>query len=365
MFPALYCQIIIAMKAVFTYEISEHNGRNVILIRFPFNQRLIDEVKKLTGVRWSFSKKVWYVPDTMHYREEFNLIPKTIGKNALSKINEINQPYLKRFIETMQLKGYSENTIRTYTCEFAQLLYLLKNYEVVNLDAEKLRSYFLYCLNTLKMTENQIHIRMNAVKFYFEQVEKRDKIFFDIPRPQRPLKLPKVIHQKDISKLMEVTTNLKHNTMLKLCYGMGLRVSEIVQLKITDIDSKRMQVFIENAKGKKDRYVNLPNSILEQLRLYFKTYKPKVYLFEGQYGGKYSVRSVQQVFKNAMNNANINKKVGIHGLRHSFATHLLERGTDISFIQKLLGHNDIKTTLIYTNVSKKDLKNISSPLDDL
>ena len=177
--------------------------------------------------------------------------------------------------------------------------------------------------------------------------------------------MPKVIAPADIKKLFEATENLKHNTMLKLCYGLGLRVSEIVNLKITDIDSASMQVFIERAKGKKDRYVNLPESILPQLRTYFIEYKPKLYLFEGQYGGQYSSRSAQQVFRNAMQKAKINKTVGIHSLRHSFATHLLEQGTDIRFIQELLGHNDIKTTLIYTEVSNKNLRKIISPLDNL
>ena len=153
--------------------------------------------------------------------------------------------------------------------------------------------------------------------------------------------------------------------MLKLCYGMGLRVSEIVNLKITDIDSKNMQVLIEKSKGKKDRYANLPLSILEQLRVYFKEYTPKKYLFEGQYGDQYSIRSAQQVFKDALQKAKINKDVGIHSLRHSFATHLLEAGTDVTFIQQLLGHNDLKTTLRYTHVSKKNLKNIKSPLDSI
>ncbi len=146
---------------------------------------------------------------------------------------------------------------------------------------------------------------------------------------------------------------------------MGLRVSEIINLKITDIDSKNMQAFIERAKGKKDRYVNLPDTILGQLRAYFLEYKPKKYLFEGQYGDQYSTRSAQNVFAEALKKAKINKEVGIHGLRHSFATHLLEAGTDIAFIQELLGHKDIKTTLRYTHVSKQSIKKIKSPLDNI
>jgi integrase/recombinase XerD len=174
-----------------------------------------------------------------------------------------------------------------------------------------------------------------------------------------------LMSQADVKKLFQVTKNLKHNTMLKLCYGMGLRVSEIVNIKIKDVDSKNMQVFIAKAKGKKDRYANLPESVLDQLRVYFKEFKPTEYLFEGQYGGAYSSRSVQQVFKNALLNAKVNKDVGVHSLRHSFATHLLENGTDIRFIQDLLGHNDIRTTLIYTNVTDLSLKKIKSPLDDI
>ena len=146
---------------------------------------------------------------------------------------------------------------------------------------------------------------------------------------------------------------------------MGLRVSEIVNLKITDIDSQRMVVLIEAGKGKKDRYVALPTSILEELRNYYRANRPTKYLFEGQNGGQYSVRSVQAVFKDAMEKAKINKSVGIHGLRHSYATHLLESGTDMVFIQKLLGHQDIKTTEIYAKVSNRILSNVKSPLDDL
>ncbi len=337
-----------------------------IFIRFEYDRGLIERVKKLVGVQWSQSEKAWYVLDSTLYREKFGLAPKNLtGKAVLLNIHSANQPALQRYLETLQLKAYSPNTIKTYLNEFAQLLYTLKEKNVDTLDETRLRSYFLYCINTLKLSENTLHSRINAVKFYFEQVLKRSKFFMEIPRPKKPSILPQVINTQDIKKLFEVTTNLKHNTMLKLCYGMGLRVSEIVQIKITDVDSKNMQVFIEKAKGKKDRYANLPESILVQLRAYFLEYKPKKYLFEGLYGDQYSIRSAQQVFSDALKKAKINKKVGIHGLRHSFATHLLEAGTDISFIQELLGHNDLKTTLRYTHVSKQTIKNIQSPLDKL
>ena len=352
-------------QPLYQFEEALHHSKPVIFIYFVFEAKLDAQVRKLKGIKWSRTKKAWYVADNQQYRRQFGLDVKMVGKEALQNIHPCNQHALQTFIETLQLKAYSESTIRTYRNEFAQLLCLLKTVPVDTLDALKLRSYFLYCTETLKLSENTLHSRMNAIKFYFEQVLHRGKMFFEIPRPKKPSLLPKVISAKDIKKLFEATLNVKHNLILKLCYGMGLRVSEVVNIKITDIDSKTMQVFIEKAKGKKDRYANLPESILEQLRAYYKLYKPQKYLFEGLQGEQYSIRSVQQVFKNAMQKARINKTIGIHGLRHSFATHLLENGTDIKFIQELLGHNDIKTTLRYIHVSKQQLKNVKSPLDNL
>ena len=352
-------------KMTLTQEV--YKGNPVIMIRFKYDPLLVEEVKKLPGRKWSQSLKCWYLPDTPDNRA---LLMRPVSVEPPSnpepaKVGELNKPALNALREKLILKGYSKNTQRTYYYEFAQFLYLLGNHDAKTIDEAKIRSYFLYCAETLKMSETQINSRYNAVKFYYEQVLCRDKFFIDLPRPKMPSQLPKHISTRDIKKLFAAVTNTKHALMLKLCYGMGLRVSEIVNLKVTDIDSGNMQVLIQQAKGKKDRYVNLPESILEDLRCYYKEYRPGKYLFEGQGGGKYSIRSVQYVFKDAMTKAKINKDVGIHGLRHSFATHLLENGTDMSHIQLLLGHNDIKSTMKYAKVAKKSLKNVKSPLDDL
>ncbi len=353
------------MSVLVEYTLGEHREKSVIFIKFAFNKEIIAETRQLVGARWSSSNKCWYVPDVIQYRNRFGLPLKSIGKIAFTKIDSVNGLEFKKYVETLQLKGYSPNTIRTYTNEFAQLLYILKEKAVIECNEDIIRRYFLYCINVLKLSESSLHSRVNAIKFYFEEILHRKEFFIEIPRPKKHSVLPKVIHSIDIKKLFEVTENLKHNTMLKLSYGMGLRVSEIINLKVVDIDSRSMQVFIERAKGKKDRYANLPESILEQLRKYYQEFQPKDYLFEGQYGGQYSVRSCQMVFQNSMLKAGINKQVGIHSLRHSFATHLLEKGTDVRFIQDLLGHKDIKTTLLYTHISDKSIKKIKSPLDDL
>lgn len=349
------------------FKISEgqHREKNVIWLAFDYDPDLVAMVKKHTKAKWSQSEKKWYLTDNPFNRRLCNLPVPIIGKAAMMKISETNLPEFEKYQKILTLKGYSDSTIHTYSIEFAQLLYLLKDYPVKKLTPTRLQSYFLYCTKELKLSENQIHSRMNAVKFYYEQVLHQPKMFFDIPRPKKPKRLPKTLNKKEVQKLFEVTSNLKHQLILKLCYGMGLRVSEIVNLKIEDIDSENMQVLVSRGKGKKDRYVTLPESILTDLRKYYTGFKPTEYLFEGQYGGAYSKRSAQAVFKNAMKKAGIRKQVGIHGLRHSYATHLLEMGTDISLIQKLLGHQDVKTTLLYTEITDKSLRNVRSPLDHL
>jgi len=350
------------------FSTGEYQQKNVIVVQFPYTLELKNELRqKFPTAKWDPTQRCWYLTDCNAVRNEIGMAPKIeAGKAVMSQIYPVNLSALKQMQELLLLKAYSPNTIRTYCLEFSQLLYILKGVPVDSLTPERLRSYLLYCTTTLKVSENLIHSRMNAIKFYFEQVLHRDKFFFiEIPRPQKKSSLPKVFSKNDISKIFAKMDNPKHLLMLKLCYGMGLRVSEIVNLKITDIDSGRMLVHIENAKGKKDRYVPLPTSVLEDLRNYYRIYRPKTYLFEGQFGGQYAIRSVQSVFKNAMQKAKINKTVGIHGLRHSYATHLMECGTDMHFIQKLLGHKDIQSTAIYAKVSNQQLGNIKSPLDDL
>lgn len=349
----------------YSFSVGTHYGSKVIWVSFDKDKELISHLRSQTKARWSSTQKKWYVADTRSHRAIFGLPQKITGEAVLAKIHVINLPEFTRFQEHLLLKGYSANTVRTYSTEFAQLLSVLKGNPVQELTPERLRSYFLYCHEKLKLSESEIHSRMNAVKFYFEQVLHRQKMFFDIPRPKKKLLLPKMLSKAEIKKIIAAPENPKHSLVLKVCYGMGFRVSEVVALKLSDIDSAEMLVRIEQGKGKKDRIAVLPHSLLPELREYYLSYRPKVYLFEGKEGDAYSVRSAQSVFKKAIVKAGIRKKVGIHGLRHSFATHLLETGTDIRFIQELLGHNSIKTTQIYTHVTDLSKSKIKSPLDYL
>ena len=385
------------MKPIY-YEGAEQIGI------YAINLRVIElEIRKLPRVRWSQAHKMWYLPlnqDShktimeklgriatidVSFLRQYLLRKKAVsavklnkGKKAAHRNNPVvstawkltnkNLAEMNRYLEELRLKAYSPSTISTYRNEFLQLLLLLKKKPVTELQPEDLRRYFIYCLEKLKLGENTLHSRINAIKFYFEKVLKQDKFFWEIPRPKKPLLLPKLLGEEELRRLFNALANKKQKAMLFTIYSAGLRVSELVALKLADIDGHRMQIFIERAKGKKDRYVNLSPVLLDILRSYLKQSKvrPVKYLFEPLNNGMpYPVRTVQQIFSNAKNKAGIKKEVGIHSLRHSFATHLLEKGTDIRYIRDLLGHFDIRTTERYLHVSKKMLVNIISPLDDL
>ena len=306
-------------------------------------------------------------PKVLNFRKVENPKPLTINNKPLT-VNQHNLKQLQLMLQTLTLKAYSPSTINTYRNEMMAFLQTIKAKKADNFTPQRIKDYLQYCFDKLNLSENTLHSRMNALKFYYEQVLGREKFFWEIPRPKKPFLLPKVLGEDELGRLFSALENKKHKAMLFTAYSAGLRVSEVAALQIKHIDSDRMQIFIERAKGKKDRYVGLSPVLLDILRDYIKTYKPapKKYLFESEQTlTAYPIRTIQQIFQTAKEKAKISKQTGIHGLRHSFATHLLEKGTDIRFIKDLLGHFNIKTTERYLHVSKKKLVNIASPLDDL
>lgn len=289
-------------------------------------------------------------------------------KESLARIHEVNRNVLPEMKQQLQLKAYSKSTIKTYMNEMGAFLQTIKSYNAKDFSVKRIKDYLQYCFVELKLSENTLHSRMNALKFYYEQVLYKHKFFWEIPRPKKRILMPKVLGEDELGNLFRALANKKHKAMLFTAYSAGLRVSEIVALQLKHIDSDRMQILIENAKGKKDRYVNLSPVLLDILRDYLKTYTPRPirFLFESEQTKEaYPTRTIQQIFTNAKQKSGLKKEVGMHSLRHSFATHLLEKGTDIKYIKDLLGHFNIKTTERYLHVSKKALVNIVSPLDDL
>ena len=271
---------------------------------------------------------------------------------------------LKEIKKTLIVRAYSPNTISSYLACLSYFKNYFRGSEIDDLSKEDIIDYLFHLIkkNYSKSTQNQ-HI--NAIKFYYEKYLGKKKEFYHIDRPIKDKKLPIILSENEIQLLFNSTYNLKHLTILAVIYSCGLRVSELINIKINDIDNNRMVINIRHAKGNKDRQVQLTNQILELLRKYYKEYLPVKYLIVGQNGGKYSTTSIQKIIKNSALKAKIYKKVTPHTLRHSFATHLLENGTDIRYIQTILGHSDIKTTQIYTHVSNAHLKNIQNPSDNL
>ncbi len=271
---------------------------------------------------------------------------------------------LEEYKTMLQLKRYSSNTRKSYINAFQNFLVFFSHKKIDDLKKNEIQEYLLSQLENGTSSSFQ-NLQINAIKFYYEKVLGRKREIYDLPRPKKEHKLPAVLSEEEIIKLFKQVSNIKHKAILYLIYSGGLRLSEVVNLKITDIDSKRNLILIRESKGKKDRTTLLSQALLELLRDYYREYKPENYLFEGQKGGQYSVRSVQNIFRMALSKSGIKKHATVHTLRHSFATHLLERGTDLRYIQELLGHANSKTTEIYTHITKKGLDKIVSPLDNL
>jgi len=271
---------------------------------------------------------------------------------------------LKQYMDLLIQKRYSKNTQNIYYNYFKDFCIYFKKENLLNITTAQINAYILDLIKSKNISISQQNQRINAIKFYYEKVLGRDKQYYELHRPKKEHKLPKVLSKDEIKKIFDVTNNLKHKCILMLIYSAGLRRSELLNLTVNDIDSKRMLIIIKGAKGKKDRISLLSENLLQLLRQYYKEYCPKKYLFEGQNGSRYSTTSIANILKKAAKKAGIRKTVTPHMLRHSFATHLLEQGTDLRYIQELLGHKSSKTTEIYTHVSKKAIDKIKNPVDD-
>ncbi len=263
----------------------------------------------------------------------------------------------------LELRGLSPETQKIY-------LYYVTNFSryfnrsPYHLGKREIKEYLLYLLREKKASASTVNLCYSALKFLYARTLKRDEIMEKIPRLRSTKKLPVILERQEVESLFSVMKNLKHRAILMLIYSSGLRLREASHLKVSDIDSKRMVLRIRQGKGRKDRYTLLSTLALEVLRKYWRHCRPKEWLFPGRLSDKpLSVRSIQRVFKKARTLAGITKPATVHTLRHSFATHLLEQGTNLHRIQFLLGHRSLKTTAIYLHVSRKELVRIVSPLD--
>ena len=339
-------------------KIITHRGTKRIAVYFEKNAEWIARIKEIDGARWSQSLVAWHLPDTEENRVRFKIPPISYSFPSTEGIEQI-----EKFKQFLRSKRYSESTITTYSEALKSFLVFYRNKaiaEITNEDVIVYNNEYILKNNLSASYQNQI---INSIKLFFKIIHDSKMVIEELHRPKNAKTLPNVLSKEETFRLIDLTTNLKHKTLLALIYSSGLRISEAINMKITDIDRQRMLIHVKNAKGKKDRYTLLSTKVLGLLKEYYAIYKPKTFLFEGQYGEQYSSRSAQAVLQQSAKKAGITKQISLHTLRHSFATHLLENGTDLRYIQDLLGHSSPKTTMIYTHVSSTSLKNIINPFD--
>ena len=267
-----------------------------------------------------------------------------------------------RYLQEMQRRNYSPRTIKTYVSCLKRLS-IYYNQSPDTITIKQVKEYLHHIIVKDQVSTSLVNQTISAVKVLRQGVLELEWNYIKLIRPRRETRLPIILSRQEVDQILEVTINLKHKSILTLAYSSGLRMSELLNLEIKDIDSGRMQIRVCSGKGKKDRYTLLSQTTLDLLRIYYKEYQPKHWLFEGLKDKRYSSTSVQKILKKACNKADISKHVYLHCLRHSFATHLLEQGVNIQIIQRLLGHSNPRTTCMYLHVQQYSLDNIQSPLD--
>lgn len=345
------------------------NGIRKICIRFEKRQTSIQLIRTFTGVSWDYANRCWWVMDCEEHRNRLGLkledrILRYV-EACKSRVNESVYLGLRKIVAWMRTRRYSERTIDSYIKTLIVFFQYFGGRGVETISNEDLIEFNQSHIMRAGLSASYQSQFVNALKLFYVEILSRKLDLEKLVRPKKPFMLPKVISEEEVALLLNACKNAKHRTMLATLYGAGLRRGELLNLRLQDMDSKRMMIHVRNSKGAKDRMIPLSPVVLEMLRDYYKAYKPKEYLFEGQYGGRYAERSLELALKKAVMDAGIQKNINLHMLRHSYATHLMEAGTNLRFIQELLGHKSPKTTQIYTHVSSKALSKVVSPLDRL
>ncbi|MFK7936252.1 MAG: tyrosine-type recombinase/integrase [Saprospiraceae bacterium] len=366
------------------------------ILYIPFDKKgWINVVRNIQGRRWNVEGKYWQLP---YVKESFRALKRHIGmqhlvfnfkinanipdeyiaptkpqsqskkqykKSFYEQLNEAQREAITLLVEKLTLARMSIATIKTYKHHLAGVLFYYKDFDPRDITVPNVQQYLLYQIRFKKIAESTQNQIISAVKAYWEKVLNRDKQFIQIPRPKKPRKLPNVLSTEEVVLLINATENLKHKLILLLIYSAGMRLGEVVNLLVRDININRRAIHIKAAKGKRDRYVTLAETVIPYLQSYKKQYQPNRWLFEGQYGGKYSKRSVQSIFKKALKKARVDPYATVHTLRHSYATHCIEDGHNLKSVQEALGHQSLKTTEVYLHISSQALKKLKSPIDKL
>lgn len=354
-----------------------HRGKHQIGIFFKYNDKLSDRIRNIGG-QFSYTHRCWYIENTEENKKQLACLTEgdvniqvnnedrgviKTHTNHRANLSSHMQNELDEFKKYLENRRYGERTIDVYL-DVAKLFLGFHKHkkieEITNEDVEKFNYEMIIKRNCSISFQRQM---IGVVKLLFARKTGAQLNIEHLTNPRKSYHLPEVLAKEEILKIISCIDNIKHRSIISLLYAAGLRISELINLKVVDIDSNRMQIRIRNAKGKKDRYVALSDKVLILLRNYFIDYKPINYLFMGQDSEQYSDESIRKILRAACKNAGIQKRVTPHTLRHSYATHMLENGIDLRYVQELLGHSRPETTMIYTHVTRNKLLSIKSPFD--
>lgn len=348
-----------------------HRGNYCIAIHNLLTTEADIVVRNFPNRQYSQTNKCWYVPYSpaaldrlFHSLAKVSLVRVPIPFSEKSKtfpLFKISLPV--GYSECLIRMRYSESTRVTYENQMRLFMKFIEPTPIHLITRELVDQYMIYLADKRRVSVSTQNTAINAIKFYLERVNKGERTVYYTDRPIKEKLLPSVLSEEEAQKLMSASKNIKHRCIMFLLYSAGLRISELLNLKWQDMDEFRMVIYIRAGKGGKDRITLLSKLALDHLKHYLEIYKPKAWLFEGPHGEPYSSRSVNQFIHRYCLAAGIKKRVSAHTLRHSFATHLLERGTDLRYIQTLLGHESSKTTERYTHVTKRGFEKLISPLD--
>ena len=355
-----------------------HRGEKRLRLQFPYDEEVLDRIREIPDCRWSATMHSWHVPDNYKSYEvlESNNL-KIVQKIEPARQNfryqkkdkvpsKKNDGHIQSFTKWMKGNRYSEKTIGAYVDAISVFFRFCNHKDPLEINSDDIIRFNYEYIIKNKYSSNYQNQVISALKLFLSRISKKDIILDEIERPRKAQRLPEILAKEEVEEMIKGIRNLKHRSIISLIYACGLRRGELLDLKLNSVDSKRGLLIIKSAKGNKDRIVPIPSNLVEILRNYYTRYKPKYWLFEGvNKGEKYSEASLWKIFKLARLEAGISKNVTLHTLRHSYATHLLETGTDLRHIQVLLGHKSSKTTEIYTHVSSSTIQNIKSPFENL
>ena len=350
-----------------------HRKNNQLLIKFEYDETLISLVRTVNGASWSKSLKAWYLISTAENLSMILKLFKNVTKVDVSKISkktpfkrdltDEQKKLLNQFYLFLKGKRYSQSTIQTYTFFIADFINFHTKIPLKELSNRAVELFIETVFMERNYSVSSQRQFISALKIFTVFCPQTKIHNLSLERPKKSRILPSVLSQEEVLRIIQYTQNIKHRAILTLLYSCGLRIGELINLKLIDFHIDRKQLIVKKGKGRKDRYVSLADSFLPLLSNYYHSYKPTIYFVEGQNGGKYSAESIRSFLRKSCKKAGIRKPVTPHTLRHSYATHLLENGVDLRYIQTLLGHSKPETTMIYTHVQRKDLMEIQNPLD--